>query len=90
MMTGGDGPIESLDFGLWKKVMSVNVDSVFLGASEMGAASAHYPIVFVGDPESKSMAAAALLGLLMRSRLMRRAMAALMGGMAGVDRKSVV
>jgi NAD(P)-dependent dehydrogenase (short-subunit alcohol dehydrogenase family) len=29
---GGDGPIESLDFGLWKKVMSVNVDSVFLGA----------------------------------------------------------
>lgn len=29
---GGDGPLETLDFALWKKVMSVNVDSVFLGA----------------------------------------------------------
>ncbi len=28
----GDGPLETLDFGLWKKIMSVNVDSVFLGA----------------------------------------------------------
>lgn len=43
--------------------VAARTNSVFLGASEMGAASAHYPIVFVGDPESKSMAAAALLGL---------------------------
>jgi NAD(P)-dependent dehydrogenase (short-subunit alcohol dehydrogenase family) len=31
-VTQEDQWIESLDFGLWKKVMSVNVDSVFLGA----------------------------------------------------------
>jgi NAD(P)-dependent dehydrogenase (short-subunit alcohol dehydrogenase family) len=29
---GGDGPMEQMEFDLWKKIMSINVDSVFLGA----------------------------------------------------------
>jgi len=41
---GGDGPLETLDFALWKKVMSVNVDSVFLGAKHaLSHMRAHQP-----------------------------------------------
>jgi NAD(P)-dependent dehydrogenase (short-subunit alcohol dehydrogenase family) len=41
---GGDGPLETLDFALWKKVMSVNVDSVFLGAKHaLAHMRAHQP-----------------------------------------------
>ncbi|PLR28598.1 3-beta hydroxysteroid dehydrogenase [Caulobacter zeae] len=40
----GDKPLEQMEFDLWKKIMSINVDSVFLGAKHaLAHMRAHQP-----------------------------------------------
>lgn len=40
----GDLPLEQMEFSLWKRIMSINVDSVFLGAKHaLGHMRAHQP-----------------------------------------------